>query len=346
MLIDLGQVNDFEKFTKVTSKKEMLSASIRDGRWEVKINNSSLVILQECYRKAKYALKDGYFRDVQSDSLIFGVAFHAALEEFYKADPSERVLPKHFEKLMEFMGDGGVCAEEQDFLVLRAARKFIESAQPLSHLPSSDKRSIQNGIWILTEYFKIYKDDPYKILHDENGPIIERRIEYNLYDSKELKIDFFGTIDAVFQDIHTGDILVADHKTTSLVGQQFYNRLKPNHQYTGYILGAKKVLGIDTNKFLVNCIEVKSKPKTSRGKGPNFPRQITSRDEEDFKEFKDTVKFYVNMYVHCLMTDTWPQGGVNACAMYSGCQYHEICQAPNKIKNNIIEANFKRKDEL
>lgn len=317
--------------------KEMISVSdLGSGKRLVRINSSSLSVLQECKRKAKYLLHEGWKPEHESPATLFGRAAHKALEIFYSGNPSERILPKLEE--LELIGFGHVS--ESQGLIQRAIKGFCEVAKPLAPLPDSDKRSIQNGIWTLHCYFKSFIDDPYICLVDEHGHLTERAFTVRLFDSDDLQIDYFGTIDLIVRHQTTGEIMVCDHKTSSVVGNDFYNRLKPNAQYTGYLYGAMNALGIQTNSFLVNCLQVKPKPKTTRGQEPHFPRQITTRDENDFEEFRETVVASVREYLNSIEKNHWPLGSTTICANWGGCSYLQVCSAPLAMRENILKAKF------
>lgn len=320
--------------------KEMMSVRKEGGKTFVRINSSSLALIQECSRKSLYLLEQKWHAETEAPATVFGSAIHKALEIFYTGARTERKLPAL--ETMELMSYGHKVPEEEGDLCLRATRAFIEKAAPLAALPEADKRSIQNGTWILYNYFKSFLDDPYVALVDEAGAVVERSFTFRLHESDKLVVDYFGTIDLVVMHEQTGEVLVCDHKTSSVVGSDFYNRLKPNHQYTGYILGARKVLGLDTNSFLVNCLQVKAKPLTSRGTAPHFPRQVTTRDEDDFDEFTSSVLTAVGNYLQAIAFNNWPQGHVNACAMYRGCSFLAVCSAPKSLRENILKSKFVR----
>ena len=338
MLVDVNFTDSGPVLPVPVVPKEMISVTQEGGKTKVRINSSSVGNIQECLRKAQYSLFEGWRAETESPATAFGSAIHSALEVFYSESILERKMPK-FED-MEMMGYGHIVAGETDSILLRATRAFIDKAQVLVSLPEEDKRSIQNGVWTLWHYFQAYINDPYIAYEDESGPMIERDITFRLFEDSDLIIDYFGRIDVVLAHVHTGEILVCDHKTSSVVGTDFYNRLKPNHQYTGYLLGAKRALNLDTNSFLVNCLQVKQKPKTSRGAAPHFPRQITTRDEGDYQEFTDAVVKTTRDYLEARESAVWPVGHVNACAMYGGCSYLSVCSAPASMRGNILNAKY------
>lgn len=321
-----------------TSPKEMLSHRTEGGKDFIRVNYSSLSLIQTCPRKAQYSLERGLKAKSESPATLFGTAIHKALEVFYAIPRTERFLPANFIDHSNLLAFGH--SPPNSHPLYSAVQAFVEKAEPLRALPDEDKRSISNGVWILQNYFKTYIDDPFEVFADSEGPILERSASLILFDSPELQIEIFGTIDAVLKNVQTGVLLPADHKTSSMVGNDFYNRLKPNAQYTTYLLLAKEVLGLDPAGFLVNCIEVKAKPKTARGSPPNFPRQVTTRSEEDFKEYKETVIEGVQSFLRWKRSGVWPLGSVDSCAFWGGCTYLDVCRSPSAIRENIIENNF------
>lgn len=329
------------------SEKEMLSAFPDGARTKVRINSSSLSVLQSCPRKAQFTLERGLRpREGGSPATLFGSAVHRALEIFYCGEAQERILPKNLKEKTELMAGGTLVEGEEDNLVLRAVRGFLTEASPLASLPSSDKRSLAAGAWMLHHYFETYIDDPFVVWKKEDGsPAVELPLAFPLWSDEELEIEYFGTVDVILRNEQTGQIVVCDHKTSSVVGNDFYNRLKPNHQYTGYLLGAREVLGLETDTFLVNCLQVKPKPKTSRGGPPHFPRQATRRTEEDFREFRKTVAWEVERYLEMRDAKFFPLGNPDSCANYGGCQYLPICSSHENLRENIIEAQYSSREE-
>lgn len=322
-----------------SSVKEMLSVSQDGGRTHVRINSSSLSVIQTCARKSWYVLERRLRASSEAPATLFGSAIHSALEVFYSAPREERRIPKDFRKRSDMIpSEQGII--EYGELLFRAIARFCDKAAPLRNLPDSDKRSLTGGVWLLQNYFETYIDDPFAVLCDAAGPITERTVEAELYEDPKLKITLFGTIDVVLENQQTGVILPADHKTSSVVGNDFYNRLKPNHQYTGYLYLAQKVLGLKTDSFLINCLQVKPKPVTARGGPPHFPRQVTTRSPEDMEEFKDSVVAAVSNYLLWRGTGIWPIGCVDNCTHYGGCNFLDVCGAPKSIRENIISAKF------
>lgn len=319
--------------------KEMLSLTQVGEQTQVRINFSSLDMIQNCPRKAQLSLLEGWKSKADSPATIFGGAIHKALECFYLAPRSEREIPKGFAEESDLMAHGHPAPN--DMLLFRCISAFTEHASALRGLADTDKRSLSSGVWLLQNYFKTYIADPWEVLYDEKGePLVERRAEVLLEETPSLKITGFGTIDVVLRNAQTGGVLAADHKTSSIIGNDFYNRLKPNAQYGFYYYLAKEVLGLPVSGFLINCLEVKSRPLTARGGPPKLLRQVTTRTPEDTAEMIRTFTEATKRFLSWKEADSFPLGPVNSCASYGGCQYLEVCSSPENIRPTILENKF------
>lgn len=319
---------------KLPSKpKRMLEVKeLPNGKQEVHINFSSLSVIHDCLRKSQYLLLRKLKADTESEATLFGTAIHKALEHWYTLPESLRELSEKDLKLADTLIN--VQDEAQSYEgALESIRQFSLKAQPLQWLGDGDKRSIHNGIKILKAYFKHYLNDGLEVVHDAKGPIVEREVEFKLYEDPMVIIYYHGTIDMVVRNKISGHVMVADHKTTAALGSQFYNRIKPNHQYSGYVMAAQKCLGLDTNLFLVNGIQV-AKTKAE------FARQTTDRNQEDFNEFTAAVVAGVYSILGAKESDNFPMSAPNSCTNYGSCPYLDICSSPASLRETIIQSKY------
>lgn len=314
-------------------RKEMLHSEIgSDGRMHWWINFSSLEILNACPRKAYYYFLRNLRSDNESDATLFGSAIHKGLEVWYSLPSEMRILPDSAKKTAELYAAGHKLEELQEG-TLEALRQFAIKASPLNSLTDKDKRTPANGIKILQAYFKRYQNDVYSVMHDDKGPMIERRFEFKLWENDNHVINYFGTIDAVLLDQQINKLVVCDHKTTSMLGNQFFDRFKPNHQYSGYVMGAKQVLDIDTDSFMINAIRVSAT-------NPEFARQMTTRNDEDFAEMRINVIHAITNWCNFNLHNEFPMTAPTPCTNYGKCQYHDLCSVPKNMREQIINVKY------
>lgn len=283
--------------------KRMMEIDTRFDEPVYKINSSSADLIHTCRKKAFYALKVGARPDTESSALLFGSALHKALEAFYITPPECRSL--------QFVTD-----------------TFVDyaSATKLAELPSDDKRSIKNGQKIIEKYFQVYASDPWVTVVDKRGPVVERSFEFKAdnYDGLYLH----GQIDALMQNTETGEVVVVDHKTSSSLGSDFMNRIKPNLQFSTYAWAANK-MGFNVGRVMVNGIQV-AKTKT------DLVRVFTERTKEDFREMEETFFEARRLYHYSDTYNTWPLNSL-ACSHWGGCPYREVCALPEAQRKNALE---------
>lgn len=339
MLIDYSA--DDGLLPVVGAPKEMVSVSqLEDGRTKVRINFSSLSIMQECWRKTEYSLVRKLRANLESPATLFGSAIHKGLECFYLGDSSARMIPKNYRETMLMIGAGAWEPEWSSELLYASAKAFADKAQPLSRLPAGNKRSISTGVWMLTHYFEKYLQDPFVVMSDEKGPLVERSFSMPIHSDERLFIEGFGQIDVVLRNTKTGEVLPCDHKTTTMLGPSFYSRLNPNFQYTFYSWATNAVLGLQTESFLVNALQVKEPPKTNRGSPPDFARQVTTRTADDYEELRNALIYYVEQFLINSRLNYFPMHTPGPCSNYSGCTFQDICGSPKQLRENIIKAKF------
>lgn len=288
-------------------RKRMLEVKEEDGRKVVYINSSSLDVINTCKKKSFYLLERNLKSPKVSQAMLFGTAIHKGLEIWYQT-------------------------KDQDASI----DSFKNECGELIALHEKDKRHPNNGIKILQNYFQTYKDDPFEIYRDEKGPVVERDFEITLpgtIGGDKITMVLFGRIDCIMRNRDTGEIIVCDHKTTSSLGVEFYNRIRPNHQYTTYLYAAREAMGLDTNKFLVNGIQV-AKTKW------DLARQFTERSKEDYDDLVNVYAYAVKEYLYCKEKNLWPMTAPNPCAMWGGCQYRSICEVPDAVREDLISNTY------
>lgn len=281
--------------------KRMLEVNSEDSVW---INSSSADIIQTCRRKAFYSLHLGVRpSSEESTALLFGTAVHKALEAFYRQHPGDRNIDE--------------CIDA--FMASAAQGKLVE-------LPADDKRSVSNGKKIIEKYFSVYRLDPWIAVRDSHGPVVERSFEIPVENYDWLKIH--GQIDCLLQNVETGEIVVCDHKTSSSLGTDFMNRVKPNLQFSTYAWAANK-MGFPVNRVMINGIQV-AKTKT------DLVRVFTERSKEDFDEMLATYLDSTDLYFKARKDKNWPLNST-ACSHWGGCQYREVCSLPDSHRHNALE---------
>jgi hypothetical protein len=57
-------------------------------------------------------------------------------------------------------------------------------------------------------------------------------------------------------------------------------------------------------------------------------------------EMSEAYLVAARSFIQAKESGIWPMTAPNPCSSYSGCQYLEACQAPAKIRNQILEGKY------
>jgi len=292
--------------------KRMLEIIEENGKQTVYVNSSSIELMSTCPKKASYILKEKMVSPTVSPALVFGSAIHKALEAFYCMPKNDRSLES---VLLVFEGE-------------------------LINLMTVEDRyspnSFENGLALLREYCRVYKNDPWEATH------VEKEFEFLLHEDPKIKVFYHGTIDAIMVNSQTKETAVFDHKTTSQMGVTFSQRVNPNFQFAGYVWAAQQ-MGVKTNSFIMNGIQKKNTiPKTKREITPNQMLRVpTEFTAGQIREWKENVLAILNTYLYQDKYNFFPMNAPSPCTQYGGCQFREICELSPELRQQVIDARFK-----
>lgn len=164
---------------------------------------------------------------------------------------------------------------------------------------------------------------------------------------------FTGRADAIV--MWQGALWLLEHKTTSILGQQFWDEWLLNIQPTGYIWGVGKALGIQPRGFVINAIYRPSENQLRgwndrRKSGPSksivdyikFEREAFTRTQEDLDYFEQQTKWICDEWEERMISGRWPQSNVQgSCMLYNRlCDFHPSCishASPESLEGFLVK---------
>jgi hypothetical protein len=310
--------------------------STSNRKWTFWINYSSLDLIQTCKRKVKFALIDRLRSQAPASALIFGSAMHKALETWYasplehRKKSSAQCDDEQARMLIEnngFESSHGPCAR------CSAAYAFLKAGDELQALPPEDKRSRGNGLDILNHYLDERLEDPFLVLSDDHGPVLERELETLIFEDSHDRIYVHGTIDMIAQDQQTKAISIWDHKTASFFRKDFFARIKPNFQLSLYWLLAQRELASRPSEFTINALLV------AKQKRDTIRQNVVIADWE-LEELRDACHQACDDFRRCLRSDRWPMSTPGPCNNFNGCPYHDLCDTPPELRKTVAEGSY------
>lgn len=303
----------------------------------MKVDNTMLSTFDDCMLKYKESMEDHWSSRFQGGALGHGIAIHAGLAAWYQGPLDGLSKTQAMEAgVAEIARAWNPDHPRDDFRTLERAQKLFlkyvevypqESFKILSvevpyTLPLTPPAwlTCPNSWLVRDEVTGIYGYDPeYGIGCDETRIINEGECA-NCGRALE-PIEYGGIYDLLVQ-FGTSTIYVVDHKTTSQLGSTYFLQFNPNNQITGYIWGARSLSGRPVAGAIINALCL-----TTAGNmviDPQRTRDMTSRTESDFIEFRSDVIWKCNAIATARRTGIWPKSTGMCQTKYGMCGYHSI----------------------
>jgi hypothetical protein len=291
-------------------------------------DSTSLGYLKTCPRLYYYHMIEGWTSNDESVHLRFGIEYHRALQDY---DIAKANGIKH---------DDAVHDTIQE-LVLRTA-----DFNP-DHKTKTKDNLLRTVVW----YLETFKDDSAEtVILSDGRPAVEQSFRFEL--------DWGPTSKQAFEDVQgqlvtrhpqpyilsghldrvvtfQGQTFVMDRKTTtSTPGDYYFNQFEPNNQMTLYSFASKVVLDAPVRGVIIDCAQIAV--GFSR-----FVRGFTYRTPEQIEEWVGDLRYWFALQEQFAIADNWPMND-QACGMYGGCRFREVCSKQKSVRPNFLAASFKQ----
>ncbi|HEY6022442.1 MAG TPA: PD-(D/E)XK nuclease family protein [Candidatus Paceibacterota bacterium] len=289
------------------------------------IDNFALTMFQSCPSKYNLRIRQGWTTRRKSAALGFGGAFHEGLATWYKT------------------GDAVGAVEA------------LINAYP-GEMPIDDWRTKEKCVKTLIEYMHNYPSEQFGIVQLPSGPMIEVNFTLplgtylpcddcwmadvsaptdmvcsNCNGPKEL-IEYGGIFDGVVE--FNRQLYIFEHKTTSQLGDYYFDQFRPNNQVTGYVWAGGLLSGQRVGGAIINAIGMYKVGATK------FRRQVTARSAEDIARWINDVHYTCVRIKQCERDDHWPMH-TTACTMYGKCEFHMVHVLPEmSAQQRMLEQEY------
>ena len=312
---------------------------------------SSLESLLSCNRSAEYKLVHSRTTHTKS-ALIFGAAFHSALECFYKRSPTDTQ-----EALLELGG------------------RAIQAEYALnSHVIIDDYRTADYCFSCFSLYLAQYFNETITPYIHEGKPLVEftfvmpvgmTRVPVNVFSkwgygkltndferevhlrgeevedtvSIPCRIEWSGIVDVLMQMGDGNTLRVCDHKTTSVLSDSFFNSFQVSMQPIGYVAAMRAAFpDLNIKGFYLNCAACRKPTKT--GIAYESYRRPYDYSQEQCEEWKQDLLALIGELLHNLTSRNFPKK-TNWCAgKYGACPYLDVCSAPASQRAMILNTGM------
>lgn len=303
-------------------------ALTRPEEQPIYIDYSIFSTLLTCEEKARLRYQEALTPLDEAPALGFGGAFHAGVDQWLRTRTLQDARAAF---LMEVKRRGTIL--------------------PIS-MEADEKRSIERGIYLLEAYVEKYEGETYRVMRrpDDGKPYVEIGFAVHIMDWKGRPVHYTGKIDSLKESMVDGRPRIFECKTTARGLNWYLDQVRPNHQITGYYLGAK-AMGLDPAGAVWDCIFISDRKPDPRKGGwmtfgidieKDFGRRETRRSEVDIDEFLTDLRYATTRWLTLQESKLprWSRNAPGACYMYGGCSYLEVCST--NLNPNVIRSKFRK----
>lgn len=290
--------------------------SFQDGlqfAWDA----TSITLAEECLRKYKYKLIDGWQRDGRPVHLRFGGHYATALEHFYKHRALGLTIDEALEEVVfEALVDTWDRTEENP----------DGAPWDSGHNTKTRENLIRTIVWYVAQF----GEEKTTVVQLANGkPAVELSFSFEVSDD----IVFCGHLDRLVE--YASDPYVMDQKTTqSTITPRYFEGYNPDIQMSMYTFAGKAVFGIPVKGVIIDAASIMVG-------FTRFERGFTFRSSAQLDEWFDNSMLTVEAARKATRENYFPMNRTS-CGNYGGCEFREICSRSPEVRPQFLAGGFTR----
>lgn len=267
------------------------------------IDNSSMELFTTCPRQAYYYTIRKRELNKSKIALDFGQAFHSVIEY----------------ALLKY-GTAYRSQTENADIVAFAQKQVLDT-------PEDDYRTVSYLTQGVQKYISDYPAESFTLVKMPNGaPAVEVPFMYPLgtiispvYGT--ITIIWTGKIDVAYHS--NGRLGLMDHKTTSMMGPQFFAEFDISHQFYGYSNALEHILNEPVHEVTINGLGCRKPTRT--GTTFEYNRHIIPLTQDLKDEWKSDTLAIIRDFIQHAEQGYFPKATKWCVAKYGVCQYKSIC---------------------
>lgn len=288
--------------------------------YELHVDNSSKELFETCARAAEYYSVHRREGISERAALFRGSVIHEALgirkrrplDDFEKEQVAH-ILTRYLDK--DFGPDEWRTAEHAINSILLYNKQWPIKSEPFDLIGGT------------TEL-------PFRILLGKAEINATVKTHAGTFFVRNIYIYWTGIIDAI---INYGQTLVMDHKTTSILGPQFFDDFVLSSQMNGYVWSARK-LGYPAVGLLLDAIAGRRPTKT--GVAHEYQRNRYYYEEAHLAEWERDTFTLITDFLEHLCRGYFPKSPKWCFGKYGRCQYWDVCSQLPDRRESLIKSDL------
>jgi hypothetical protein len=193
-----------------------------------------------------------------------------------------------------------------------------------------------NGLQLL-EWYRNYYSDTKNELSDTHLTTlgIEIKDEFEL----DKDITYIVKIDRIVNS--QAGIWIMEHKTTTMIPNNYFYQFDPNSQVSGYCYYCKLKYE-QCSGLIVNAMSMGHRERSYKGEPAGFHakfvREIINRNNEQLTDWLINTRIWIRKLQKAIEDNIFPRNE-SACHQFRGCAFKELCIScdDEQIKNELYE---------
>ena len=292
------------------------------------IDSSGLEPITTCPYRAYLSVLRKKKRNREEPALRFGGIIHEALGYRYKM--------MHYRKCKTsaIINISNLLPRTMEEVQLRITERLFTS-RPCE---AEDWRNLGTATEIIRKYNEEYESEDFHIAEINGLPFVEKPFNIICDRIAGVLVIYIGRIDLAVYD-SKGKLYIIDHKTTSMLGEGFWQDAAVSEQQRGYCWAATKAGLPQPTGYYINALACR-KP-TKSGTAIEFARRIFYLGEDDLSRWYQNMMHQVETFLWHHKRKIFPQHHKHCITKYGACEFYDLCkQHPDSHEDSLASHNY------
>lgn len=283
-------------------------------------SGSSIGTLKKCFRYYELSNLQGWALPAAQVDLAWGSLVHEGLELYHQLRAEEFEHQKALQSTVHW-----------------ALHATWDSALGRAQSWPDSKKNRVTLIRALVWYLDQWQDDPLRTKARPDGSAAAELpfgflIDHRTSDGVNYMLQ--GRLDRLVEV--QGQTFISDFKTTGGdLSERYFSQFSPDDEFSLYTFAGEIAFNEVASGIIVDALQV----------GATFirsQRQLVSRSREVVQEWYRELSWWLQAAEEAARRGIWPQNQ-QACSMYRGCEFRQVCSRSPASRQAFLEANFVQK---
>lgn len=285
------------------------------------LDNSSLELITTCPTKARNKLILRRVRNIETPATRFGSHIHAALAYRYRAEAL-----------------GQKWSQDAQCEVL--TKLFMDTP-----CESESWRNLNMAQTVIRHYNEEYPCEAFEIIKLKDGtPLVELPFALVMGEVAGRQLVYTGRIDLGIRKPGQG-LFVLDFKTTSMLGNSFWEDVAVMEAQRGYCYALRECYGEEPTGYIVRALATRAPTKTGTSIEFKEETTFTKVPSGQLDEWRDNMLEQATEWCWYVDRNVFPYHHKHCVAKYGTCEFYHTCVLPKASREAALMSGDYKENE-